>query len=98
MRSEVPNANVPHFLFLGEMGPVLEFIQILRRINGDKIVSSLDYHEDLVIQNTTVWKSKEDFDNFNRQLFEAFPNLAEIREKYHTDNNIKWSVTLEEIE
>jgi len=96
MRSEVPNTEIPHFVFLAEIGPVIEFIQTLRRVYYDKILFSEDYHEGLVLQHTTVWESKAALDEFNTQLFEAFPTYRETREKYHTNNNIKWTVTLEE--
>lgn len=97
MRSEVPDEQTPHFLFLAEIGPVLEFILTLRRVYANKILSSEDYHEGLVIQQTTVWESKEALDEFNTQLFEAFPTLKETREKYHTDYGVNWSVVFEEI-
>lgn len=97
MRSEVPNSETSHFLFLVEMGPVLEFIQTLRRAYSDRILASEEIHEGLVIQNTTLWSSKEALDDFNKQLFEAFPTLPEIREKYHAEKNIKWTVTFEDV-
>ena len=98
MRSEVPNEETLHFLFLGEMGPVFEFIQTLRRVYSNKILATENKHEGLVIENVTVWESEAALNEFNEQLHQAFPTFWKVREQYHKDHNIKWSVTFETIE
>jgi len=97
--SKVPSEDVQHFLHQIELAPVAEFIRILRTSyqNKGKILDVKVEENNTVSRVVIFWNSQESLKEYNQQLYEAFPNLLIMREKYHADQNIFWECVYEDV-
>jgi len=72
-------------------------IKYLRAKYADRILSHTVSGEDqIVTRAVTVWASKEDHDNFNRELRSAFPNYRELRDEFNREHEVEFVLEYEE--
>ena len=100
IKSQVPSEDILHFLHQPELSSVAEFIRILRTSyqNEGKILDVSVEGNGTLSQVVILWDSRDSLLKYNQQLYEAFPTLHNIREKYHADNNISWEVIYDDVQ
>ena len=97
--STLPNKFVKHFFQLESTSPITATLTDLSRTAffEEKIMSMLKYKDVLTVRTETVWVSREDCDQNDELVIASHPDYVTNRTAYHTENNITWTITYEDV-
>jgi hypothetical protein len=95
--STVPNAMTSHFMQLPASRPIWNLILELSRTYRDKILTYEKYKDQTTVITKTTYETREISDQFDRIVYETFPDYQRQRDMYNEANGIIWSITYEEV-
>lgn len=93
--STVPDETVLHYFQTPAAAPVYNAIIQVTRLYKNNIISYEKYKDSTKIITKTKYNSREISDEFDKMIYDQFPNYKAERDAYHAAVGIVWTVTYE---